>query len=295
MSIASTSPRLSVDPQLVWDLGYELLDLTRSTTHCDVWEVRHRTTYEVFAWKQLRREWDQDPIARQGLKNEAAVATLLQSPLLPRVISSHLNEPPYYLLCEWFSGDSFEQVIQEFAPLPMRLALWVTRQSAQGLNDLFQAGLTHGAVLPENILIRENGTICLTELIHARRLNSQLNLETARRSFSATGPLDDYVTITTLHQPPEGLAKDLYGLGLTLYRALSSHFPYEQVTAAEMVSGESSDPAIELRRLRPDVSEKAAQLVGDLLSPVPQRRPKNPAAVVHRLMEIEIEQLLSVA
>jgi serine/threonine protein kinase len=295
MSIASTSPRLSVDPQLVWDLGYELLDLTRSTTHCDVWEVRHRTTYEIFAWKQLRREWNQDAIARQGLQNEAAVATLLQSPLLPRVISAQLNEPPYYLLYEWFSGDSFEQVIQEFAPMPMRLALWVTRQCAQGLDDLFKAGLIHGAIQPDNILIRENGTICLTELIHARRLTSQLNVETGRSGFTSSGPLDDYVAIRTLHQPPEGLAKDLYGLGLTLYRALTAHFPYEQVTAAEMVSGESSNPAIELRRLRPEVSEKAAQLVGDLLSPKPQHRLKNPSVVVHRLMEIEIEQLLSVA
>ncbi|MDB5387740.1 MAG: Serine/threonine protein kinase [Planctomycetaceae bacterium] len=293
MALTTNSPRLSIDPQLVWDLGYELLDLANSTSCCDIWEVRHRTTYEIYAWKQLRPEFETDAVAQQGLQNEAAVARLVQSPLLPIVTCAHVNERPYYLLYEWFSGDTLEQAIQEFAPLPIRLTLWITRQSAEALDALLQVGLVHGAVQPDNILIRENGTICLTEFVQTRRVASQLTVETPRRLTPATGPLDDYVAITTLHQPPRGLAKDLHGLGILLFRSLTGHFPFEQHTAAEIVSGQHGDPALELRRARPEVSEKLAHLVGDLLSPIPERRPKNPASVAHRLMELEIESLLS--
>jgi serine/threonine protein kinase len=291
MSTATANLRLSVDPQLVWDLGYELLDLAASTPHCDVWEVRHRTTYEIFAWKQLRPEFEQDSQAQQGLQNEAAVAQLVDSPLLPKVMAAHLSERPQYLLYEWFSSDTLEQAIQAYAPLPIRLVLWIARQCAQGLDDLLQAGLTHGSIQPDHILIRENGTICLSELVHARRVGSQLSVEAPRRTTSSSGPLDDFAAVTRLHQAPQGTAKDLHGLGMVLYRALTGRFPFEQTTAAEMISGERGDPLLELRRLRTDVSEKLASLVGDLLSPSPERRPRSPAALVHRLMELEIDEL----
>jgi len=293
MSMTTVSPRLSIDPQLVWDLGYELLDVAYSTRMCDVWEVRHRTSYELFAWKQLRPEWEQDVTAQAGLQNEAAVARLVQSPLLPKLVASSVDRSPRYLLSKWFSRDTVEQAIQEFIQFPVGLALWITRQCAQGLNDLQQAGLSHGDLQAANVLIRENGTICLTELTQSRRIPAQGGMETPKRVIPSQGPLDDYAAVSQQYQPPQGTAKDLHGLGVILYRALTGHFPFEQFTAAEMLKGEAANPVVSVRRLRPEISEKIARLVGDLLSPDPVQRPRNASVVVHRLMELELEQLLA--
>ena len=166
------------------------------------------------------------------------------------------------------------------------------RQCAEGLQALVQAGLNHGDFQANHILIRENGTICLTELGLAHRLSAQLDLTAPRRLTPASGPLDDYVSVTTQHQPPQGLAKDVHGLGVLLYRSLTGHFPFEQITAADMVNRQPGDPGITLRRLRSDVSERIAILAADLLSPDPQRRPGNVGALVHRMMELELEQFL---
>ena len=62
----------SVDHQLVWDLGYELLELWSSGPYCDVWQVRQRSTYGLFAWKQLRAEYENNPAARASLERASA-------------------------------------------------------------------------------------------------------------------------------------------------------------------------------------------------------------------------------
>lgn len=286
------SPRLSIDAQQVWDLGYEILSLATSNPCTDVWELRHRTTYELFAWKQLKQESELDERARSEIRNEAAVYRLVKSSFLPKVISAHVDEAPRYLLTEWFSGDTLEQAIQEFAPLSIGLSLWITRQCAQGIQDLHQAGLTHGDLQPANVLIRENGTICLTELGQSRRILPTKNLDTLRRGRHGDGPLEDCEKVIRQHQPPQGTAKDIYGLGVILYRTLTGRFPFERLTAAEVLQGESDPPASVLRRLRPEVSVSIGELAGELLSPPTQQGSSSLSVIVDRLMGLELEQFL---
>ena len=99
MTMATALPRLSVDSQRVWDLGYELLQVAHSTRFCDIWEVRHRTSYDLFAWKQLKPEYANDRGAQQMLQNEVAVSRLVQSALLPKIVGSSVNQRS---ITHWF-------------------------------------------------------------------------------------------------------------------------------------------------------------------------------------------------
>ena len=299
--MATTATRLgaSIDHQRAWDLGYELLELTGSGAYCDVWRVRHRETCEVFLWKQLRPEWEHEPAARASLENEAAVGQLVRSPLLPRLVEAHVAERPRYAIWECFEGRSVEYLWREYRSLPIRSALWIARQCVQGLEDLLRGGLVHGDLSPANVLVStRTGLVKLTELGASRRVpmsagSVALN-ETPRPHFRASGPAGDYNSVVS---PPhlQGVSKDLYQVGIILFRSLAGRMPFEGETAADMLRGRQTNLADDLRRVRPEISTALAEVVRDLLSDQSQRRFNHPAELVVRLMEFELDELVKCA
>lgn len=294
MSIQTASSASSIDHERVWDLGYELLELTRSETYCDVWQIRHRSSYELFSWKQLRPEWAGDPRARSGLENEAAVGRLVHSPLLQRLVTAHLQESPYYAIWEWFAARSVEQLLREYVRLPVSSALWIARQCAEGLDALLQAGMMHGDLQTTNMLVDpQTGLLKLTELGCCRRAPQAASLE-AGRTISRSGPLADYNSVTAPAHL-RGTPRDLFTLGTILYRTLAGRMPFAAETPAEMVRGRQINVSDELRKARPEVSPALADLVGDLLSAHPERQVTHPLELSHRLMELEIAELVQLA
>ena len=291
MSTMTSSLGSSVDHQRVWDSGYELLELWSSGTYCDIWQVRHRTTYEQFAWKQLRTECESNPAARASLENDAAVGQLVSSQLLERLIETHLHESPRYVIREWFDGRTLEQLLQEYGPLPLRQALWITRQCAQGLDDLLHAGLMHGDVRAAHILVNSRtGLVKLIELGAARRVPKSNGLESLPQ-IRSSGPQADYDTVVS---PPQfqGAAKDVFDLGLILFRALTGRLPFAGESAADMLRGSQTTVSEDLARARPDATPAVVEVLSDLLSMRAVRPISQPAVLVNRLMELEVAELL---
>lgn len=288
MSTLTPSLSSSVDHQRVWDSGYELLELVSSGAYCDVWRIRHRATYELYAWKQLRAEWESHPAARASLENDAAVGQLVVGPVMRRLISNHASESPRYVIWEWFEGESVEELWQKYGCIPDRLALWVVRQCAQGLNELLRVGLVHGDLRPEFILVDvRTGAVKLTEFGAARRISSAPDPLT--RGIAA-GPLADYSSVASPQW--SGATRELRQLGLILFRSMTGRFPFEAQSAADLVRGPQTNVMGDLQRSRPDLTLPLAELLSDLLSTDPQRRNWRPSEVVDRLMELEVAELL---
>lgn len=290
----ATTPRMDVDAERIWDLGYELLELHVSGVFCDIWRIRRRGTDLIFGWKQLRREWYQNSQARQALENEAAVAQLVRSPYLPHILDMHVETAPYYLMFDWFAGDTLENWIHWHSPLSVRLSLWIARQCAQALDDLLQAGLMHGDLRLSNVLINPSGNIQFNDLSSSRRapVATTGNLET--RSSGASGPLQDYDSVVRQTTPPMGIAKDLHGVGMILFQCLTGHSPFDAVSAADLVRqhhGKSSE--MDVRSHRPEISDAVAEFTAALLSRASQQsRSLSLATVVDQLSELEIAEFL---
>jgi serine/threonine-protein kinase len=289
MAILTSSPGSAVDHQRVWDLGYELLEIASTETYANVWRIRDRQTYEVLAWKQLRPEWEGDPLARSSLENEAAVGRLVPSSLLLNLVAAQMDQAPRYVIWEWFEGQSVEHLLRQYYRLPIASALWIARQCAEGLHVLLSAGLTHGDLRPACVLVDpRSGLVKLTELGSSRRVAQTSSLGADKRT-ARSGPLADYGTVAApAHR--QGPAKDLYNLGLILYQSLAGRAPFEAETPAELVRGRQTNIADDLRRHRPEVSPEIADVVSGLLTGR-QGEFEHPAVVVDRLMGLEVAEL----
>ena len=219
-----------------------------------------------------------------------AVGQLVHSPLLLKLVAARLGKRPHFAIWEWFEARSLADLLREYVRLPISSALWIGRQCAEGLEALLQAGLTHGDLRAENILVEtRTGLVKLTGVENSRRVSHSSVREFGRESGRSGPAADDESVVSPPHL--HGVGRDLHGLGTTFYRALTGRIPFAAETPAEMVRGRHVSISAELHKIRPEISLSLAELVAGLLPNQPERQIGQPSELARRLMELEISEL----
>ncbi|MBZ4418805.1 serine/threonine-protein kinase [Myxococcus sp. RHSTA-1-4] len=205
---------------------------------------------------------------------EWRLATQLSHPNILRTLDTWLDTPPgtagdaprplfFQLVTEYVPGETLSSVLAALdakgTRLPVPMALWVAAQVAHGLHAAHEAtdaqgqslGVLHRDVAPAHVLLAYDGGVKLSGFALAR---------TAVRLMS--GPIFKHVG----SQPPEAQRKgsgqvdrraDVYGLGVTLYEALTGVDPfrrshdYDSLKAA--MSGDAPPPSHHRPELPPTV------------------------------------------
>ena len=150
-----------------------------------------------------------------------------------------------------------------------------TRQLAEGLNALHQAGKLHRDIKPSNVLVTPKGRVVLVDFGLA------VDLAAGR---AVAGPRA--IAGTPAYMAPERLkgrapepASDWYSVGVMLYRVLTGLFPFpgENLDAVlERMDTEPRPPS----QLAPGTPEELSELCLDLLARQPEQRPS-----AHRILE----------
>jgi len=249
-----------------------------------VWQVRDEQSGELFALKELRAEWDGHKTARQLFANEAEIGQKLNSSFVVRISQGQLQSVPRFLLMEWMVGQTLETLLSAGCSLPVRQTVWIARQCAQGMTDLAAAGFMHGDIKPSNVFLCQTGQVKLIDLGFAHPISAV--------TAEITGTLE-YLAPESLARVPSGIARDLYSLGVMLFRMLTGRLPFAGETAADVAKQQQESIAPAIRSLNPGVPLEVAALVQRLLSKQPLRRAAGLADLVRELISLEISLLSS--
>ena len=197
------------------------------------------------------------------LAREAGLLSILHDPRLPSLLAAAGEGDRHYVAMPFLRGETLEERIVREGPQNELLVLGWARELAALLRYLHnqEPPVIHRDLKPANVLLRPDGSLALLDLGVARSL--------ARGTpGTAVG--------TPGYAPPEqyqGLAderSDLYALGATLHRALTSYNPDLEAPFRH--------PRV--RGLRPEVSVETAALVDRLLTLIPAGRPADAPAVL---------------
>lgn len=285
--------RLTVDdprPARFVPAGFEPLAPVAEGTFCDVWQVRDAARGTIFALKRLRDEWRNEPDGRELLVNEARAGRAVRSPFVVRVVQDDTAGPEPYTLLEWLDGSTLEDRLSGGRRLPAGESVWIVRQAAQGLEALARAGFSHGDVKPANVFLAPAGQVTLIDLGFARPLG------TWRR------PGDGQPIVGTAeYMAPETLSRglcdpvlrDVYSLGVTLFRMLTGRLPFESVTPARLLRLQREARPRRVSELCPDVPAELSDLVARLLAKQPIRRPQSLPGLIRELVALELRLLPS--
>jgi serine/threonine protein kinase len=255
--------------------GYELLQPLGGGPLTHVFKARRNDTDELCAVKLLRDEWAGHATAIKLLRREAVALLAVRHPNVVRILDAHLARPPYAIALELLGGESLRERLQREYALDLRTAVWVARQTADGLAAVHRAGFIHGDVKPENIRLSDPGTAILVDLGFAHRAGTSAELG------------HDYVLGTANYLAPElcrdaagdGTATDWYSFGVTVLEMLAGRVPRPAESAGQILSSVADRwPA------------RLLALVDGLLAERADDRPAGPL-VLHELIALEIAAL----
>jgi eukaryotic-like serine/threonine-protein kinase len=246
-----------------------------------VWDERF---YALMVAKVLRPDRAEDPHDLRDLAREAEALDRLRHPMLVRGFDAQLGGHRPHLLIEHLEGPSLHSLLRRHAVLPPEQLLPLAAHMAGALHYMGGAGWVHLDVKPDNIIMGVPPR--LVDLSVARPV------ERAARLRAPVGT-DGYMAPEQC--APDGRigpATDIWGLGATLFHALTGGRPFPRPKAA----GRSDDPAVRFPQLHADpaplprkTSPALAGLLERMLAKDPDDRPEVPAIVA--ALEPEIARL----
>lgn len=135
-----------------------------------------------------------------------------------------------YLVMEALSGEPLDEALRRLGTLPLDLALVVARQTASGLVALHDAGLVHGDLRPENLMLLG----APDEPYGIKIMNYGI-----ARDFQDTSMPSSFDAARAAYLAPEQLLdarsepeSDVYALGVILLQSLCGRLPFQDASEA---------------------------------------------------------------
>ncbi|MEO8518262.1 MAG: Stk1 family PASTA domain-containing Ser/Thr kinase [Dermatophilaceae bacterium] len=169
------------------------------------------------ALKVMRPDLAKDESFVSRFRREARSAAKLSHPNVVAVYDQGEDDGSVFLTMELVNGLTLRQVMQAEGPLTPRAALDIIDPVLQALGAAHSAGLVHRDVKPENVILRDDGTVKVADFGLARAIATGT-------STAQTGVLLGTVAYLSPEQVERGVAdarSDVYAAGLLLFEMLA--------------------------------------------------------------------------
>ncbi|MFE3701267.1 protein kinase, partial [Nocardia tengchongensis] len=173
-----------------------------------------------------------------------------------------------FLVMPYHPLGSLDARIREQGPLQVETVLWIGVKIAGALESAHRLGILHRDVKPGNILLTDFGEPALTDFGIARiagGFRTETGTVTGSPAFTAPEVLEGEAPTP---------AADVYGLGATLFCALTGHAAFERRSGENVVTQFlriTTKPVPDLREQ--GIAEDIAALIAAAMSRDPAERP----------------------
>jgi tRNA A-37 threonylcarbamoyl transferase component Bud32 len=267
---------------------YRLLTVVGAGGSATVWRGRDDLLERDVAIKVLRPDPAIDAEVRLRVHREARAVARLSHPHIARVYDYvEAADGDAYVVMEYVDGVPFADRLTD-GPVPWREAARLGAEVADAMALAHANGVLHRDIKPANVMVTPDG---------AKVIDFGISTVVGEADIDPTGA----ILGTPAYLPPERLsgasaspAGDVYGLGLTLYRAVAGDYPWPLASVSDLLavhlSGQrppippvpyAPDSLVELCRAclaadpaeRPSMTEVTAALMSTLEEPDEVTRP----------------------
>lgn len=211
--------------------------------------------------------------AMKQLRMEAATLTRVKHPLVVRFLDFGFDPRWPYLVTEFFEGRPLGELLRAGGALPPAWALYLISQMVDALGAVWQAGVVHRDIKPDNILVGPNGTGKLIDFGLAKADAIQANQAKAAPEMAGTAA---YLAPEQAKDAGSvDLRADIYSLGVTLYEALTGRLPFEGRNRVQVIFQHLSAQPVPPSQRVPGLPSLASDLCLWMLTKDPAERPQN--------------------
>lgn len=257
---------------------YTVLDELGRGGMGQVFRAEHAMMGREVALKVLPRA-KSTPEYEAAFQREIRVLARLDHEHLVRALDAGHDAKVYYLVTELVPGLDLRRQVLKYGPLDELAAASVITQAAQGLAYAHEQGLVHRDVKPGNLLVTQDGRVKVLDLGLAGSMLDAESTSTGR----VVGTMD-YMAPEQIRSPDTvGPAADVYGLGCTLYFALTGQVPFPGGTRKEKAQRQLTELPTPLAQLAPHIDADLRRVVDDMMKKSPAERIGRAQEVVQRL------------
>jgi serine/threonine-protein kinase len=217
----------------------------------------------------LAQEFEADELAevKERFFREAEAAGRLSHPNIVTIYDAGEEHDLCYIAMELLKGGDLVPFCKAGNLLPAEKAGSIIARAAEALDYAHRQGVVHRDVKPANMVYHpESDTLKLTDFGIARLTDS---------SKTKTG----MVLGTPSYMSPEQLAgkkiegrSDLFSLAVSLYQLLCGKLPFEGESMAQLMFRIASEPATDIRTVKPDLPPGLPGFLARALAKDPNER-----------------------
>ena len=219
------------------------------------------------AIKVLRGDLSNDEKFVRRFQREALSASSLAHPNIVEMYDVGEDDGTYYIVMEYVEGKTLKQLLKKRGTLTLSEAIDIMSQLTDGMAHAHDSYIIHRDLKPQNIMIKDDGQIKITDFGIAMALNATQLTQT------------NSVMGSVHYLPPEQasgkgctIKSDIYSMGIIFYELLSGSLPFRGDNAVEIALKHMREPLPSLREDHPEIPQSIENIIRRATAKNPKNR-----------------------
>lgn len=208
------------------------------------------------AVKVLRGDLATDEKFVRRFQREALSASSLTHPNIVEIYDVGEDDGNYYIVMEYIEGKDLKQLLKKRGNLTVSEVVDIMLQITSAMSVAHDSLIIHRDLKPQNILIKDDGEIKITDFGIAMALNATHLTQTN----SAMGSVHYF--------PPEQasgkgatLKSDVYSLGIMMFELLTGELPFRGDNAVEIALKHLKEPIPSIRSINDNIPQSIENII----------------------------------
>ncbi len=222
------------------------------------------------AIKVLRGDLATDEKFVRRFQREALSASSLSHPNIVEIYDVGEDDGDYYIVMEYVDGKNLKQLLKKRGKLTAAEVVDIMLQITSAMSVAHDSLIVHRDLKPQNILIKEDGEIKITDFGIAMALNATQLTQTN----SAMGSVH-YFPPEQANGKGSSLKSDVYSLGIMMYELLTGTLPFRGDNAVEIALKHLKEPIPSIRTELPELPQSIENIIIRATAKNPKNRYAN--------------------
>jgi len=249
---------------------YEILDKLGEGGMGVVYKARDLHLHRLVALKFLPPEITAAAERIARFEQEARAISALNHPHIATIYAMEEYRGRRFLVLEYLPGGTLRQRLKDFRarnePFPLREALRIGIQTAEGLAHAHRKGIVHRDIKPENVMFTAEGLLRITDFGLAKSETSGLTRDGTTVGTAA------YMAPEQAMRNETSPRSDLFSMGIVLHETIAGQRPFRGESEFATMQAVVSEPSPPLGRFRSGVPPGLERILSRLLEKDPARR-----------------------
>lgn len=181
------------------------------------------------AVKILRGDLADDEKFVRRFQREAIAASSLSHPNIVEMYDVGEDDGKYYIVMEYVEGKTLKSLVKKRGGLTLPEVIDIMTQLTSAIACAHDSNIIHRDIKPQNVLIKEDGIVKITDFGIAMALNSNELTQTN----SVMGSVH-YLPPEQANGKGATLKSDIYSLGIVMFELLTGQLPFKGDNAVEI-------------------------------------------------------------